>query len=230
MNEHIADNCIDSIDKKHLDKFLLIDNSKDGYAQKYGTEYQHYPENIGISRAWNIGAKRVIEQELDYLVIMSATMVFEKGMNDLVAAMEANSSPYGLETQHIWHLICLKRKTLERVGLFDENFYPAYYEDSDYIRRMELTGIHNPMSRTQRLPKAQIAASHQGDAQALKNGLSVNLEACRQYFVYKWGLEPLYDNQQQRDDMFLYPYNNPRYSVDYWHKKSIAQLKEEYGL
>jgi GT2 family glycosyltransferase len=35
----------------------------------------------------------------------------------------------------------LKRFAFERVGRFDERFYPAYFEDNDYHRRMKLAGI-----------------------------------------------------------------------------------------
>ncbi|KAK7199572.1 hypothetical protein NESM_000936500 [Novymonas esmeraldas] len=35
----------------------------------------------------------------------------------------------------------VSRLALEVVGLFDENCYPAYFEDTDYIRRMHLLGL-----------------------------------------------------------------------------------------
>lgn len=226
------DNCIKTIDSKYRKNLLLIDNTPGGFASKYGdVRWQHFPENIGISRAWNIGAHEVVDKKLDYLVVMSATMLFEKGMRDLVAQMEANSNPYGLETQHIWHLICIKRRTIERIGYFDENFYPAYYEDSDYIRRMELAGIHVVMSRVQRLPKVEIAAGTQGDAHAMKkSGLKVNMMGCRQYFIDKWGYEPRYESQEVRDYMYVYPFNNPRNELDYWEPRTIEELKAKYGV
>lgn len=231
MSEEVLDKCIESIDPKYHQSLYVVDNTPDGFAQKYGVPFEHHPENIGISRSWNIGAHAVVENDWDYVVIMSGTIVFEKGMNDLVAQMEANANPYGLETQHGWHLICFKPKVFKQIGYFDENFYPAYYEDSDYIRRMELAGIHNPMSKTQRLPKVEIAAGYQGDAHAIKKaGLKVNMGAMTQYFKDKWGDDNHFDNQQQRDFLYNYPFNNPKHGLDYWPVHSIDELREKYEL
>jgi hypothetical protein len=229
MVEYVMDNCFKTIDPKYHKNLLLIDNSKEGYAQKYGVDYEHYPENIGIPRSWNIGAKKVIDENLDYLIVMSSTMIFNEGMRDFVQYMEMNTNKWGLETQHIWHLIALRRAMFERVGLFDENFF-CYYEDSDYIRRWELNGIHNPMSLTQRLPKVEVAATTQGTATALKSGLKIDMGVSRQTFIDKWGYEPLYDSQENRDRMYIYPYNNPLNNIDYCKPTDLSEVKKKHGL
>ncbi len=231
MNEAVMDNCFATIDPKYHKNLYLVDNTEKGFAHKYGVNYEHHPENLGIPRSWNIGAHKAVAGDYDYLVIMSATILFEKGMNDLVASMEANANPWGLETQHGWHMICFKPAIFERIGYFDENFYPAYYEDSDMIRRMELAGIHNPMSKTQRLPKVEVSAGFQGDAHALKKGgLKVNMGAMTQYFIDKWGHDNDFSSQEMRDNLFNYPFNNPANGIDYFPDNSIEVLREKYGL
>ncbi len=187
--------------------------------------------NIGVGRAWNMGVRLLLKEKLDYLVILSATMRFTDGLNDFVKHIEMNLNPWGLETQHGWHCIALTRKTFETVGLFDENFYPAYYEDSDYIRRMELLGIHNPMSATQRIPKVDIQAGFEGNAHGIrKSNINVNMGACLQYFIDKWGHEPRYDDQRYRDLLYKWPFNNPNNDIKYWPVNSIEELKERYKL
>lgn len=231
MSEEVLDKCIASIDKKYYPNLYIIDNTEKGFAKKYGVRSEHHPENIGIARSWNIGARKAVEEKLDYVVLMSATIIFDKGMTDLVAHMEANANPYGLETQHSWHLVCFKPAIFKRIGYFDENLYPAYYEDSDYIRRMELAGIHNPMSKTQRLPKVEVAAGFQGNAHALKKGgLKVNMGAMTQYFIDKWGKDNSFESQVMRDKLFKYPFNNPKNGLDYWPVNSIEALKDKYEL
>ena len=39
-------------------------------------------------------------------------------------------------------LFGVTRATLLRVGLFDENIFPAYFEDNDYDNRAALLGLH----------------------------------------------------------------------------------------
>lgn len=232
VNEEITDGCIATIDTQFYSDLYIIDNSSDGFAKKYEVGfYAPRPENIGVGRAWNLGAKKVINEGYDYLVIISATMRFGDGMRGFVKALETNLNPWGLETQHGWHCIALHRNTLQKVGLFDENFYPAYYEDSDYVRRMELAGIHNPMSNLQRLPKVDIIAGFVGNAHGMRKGkIRVNMGACRQYFIDKWGYEPRYENQRFRDILFQWPFNDPRNGLDYWPVKDIEELKEKYDL
>lgn len=231
MVEDIADRCIESIDKKWHKNLYIVDNSKEGFAHKYkNIASEHHPENIGIGRGWNVGLRKCVDEQLDYAVILSASVVFEDGMSDFVAMLENNHDPHGMETQHAWHMIAIGRKTVEKIGFFDENFYPGYYEDSDYIRRMELAGIHNPMSTTNRLPKVDIKAGYQGWALTIKRGLKVNMEACRDYFVEKWGYEPRYDSQRSRDLLYKYPFNNPSNAIHYFPERSIEELREKYNL
>lgn len=229
MNESIMDKCFESIHPKYHDNLLLIDNSKEGFAHKYQVKYKHHPENIGIARAWNIGAKKVVKDSLDYLIIMSATMVFKDGMVGLVKALEENQNPYGLETQHSWHLICLGRPTFEKVGLFDENYHPAYWEDTDMIRRLEIADIHYPISG-KRLPRVDVEAESQGEALAVKSGLKVNFEALKAYFIKKWGEDNDFEHQSVRDKMYKTPFNNPKYSIKDWDKNSIETLRKKYEL
>jgi hypothetical protein len=37
---------------------------------------------------------------------------------------------------------CLLQRLVNVVGVLDENFYPAYYEDDDYGIRIHLSGLH----------------------------------------------------------------------------------------
>jgi GT2 family glycosyltransferase len=208
---------------------LIIDNSDGSFAKKYGTQYMNFQENIGISRSWNIGVERVLEDKLDYLIILSATMVFDEGMNDFIELLEKNENPYGMTTNFNWHLIALSRKTFETVGDFDTNFYPAYYEDADYIRRMELAGIHNTVGQP-RLPKVEVACKSQGDAHGIKTtNIKVNMGAMTDYFISKWGKDAHY-TQDVRDGMYKHPYNNPKYPLDFYPKRTIDQLKRRYMI
>jgi glycosyltransferase involved in cell wall biosynthesis len=233
INELITDECIRHIDPKYYENIVLIDNSRDGFAQKYGAklDYERFDDNIGVARSWNMAARDVIEGKMDYLIIMSASVLFQDGgMDKLVELLEENDNPWGMETQLGWHLICLSRQTLSRVGLFDENFYPAYFEESDYIRRMEILGIHNPMSSTKRLPKVSVPARSQGDALAVKSGTAVNFVALEEYFIKKWGGKPLYESEEYRHSLYKTPFNDPDNAIDYWAAPSIKELKRNYAI
>jgi hypothetical protein len=73
--------------------------------------------------------------------------------------------------------------TRELVGRFDPTFFPAYYEDNDYVRRAKLKGIG-----VKHLGH-EIVASHVGSA-TIKDGFSVNSHANHLYYQRKWGGSP----------------------------------------
>lgn len=233
INEEMSDGCIASIAPSVRKHIVIVDNSASKFGEKYRNDVCEVitpPENIGVARAWNLGATIALYQKADYLIIISATMRFGHGMLDFIKKLRANNNPYGLESQHGWHCIAIGTPTIEKVGMWDENFYPAYYEDSDYIRRMELAGIHEPMKSSPRLPKVDVDAEACGNAHGLKSGVIVNMGACRSYFIRKWGNDPRYETQEYRDSLFRHPFNNAEFSITYWKPRSIQTLKRRYNI
>lgn len=206
--------CLDSIDQEIRSNIIKVDNSE---------------VNIGVARAWNIGVKYVLDNNIDFLIICSVSLVFNQGLRDLISKLKKSDSGYC--TQHGWHLIALSKETLKACGLFDTNFYPAYYEDSDYVRRLEVLNIHQPLGKKQ-LPFVKV------DGKALGNGLSmqgqkpvvVNYGAVREYFIQKWGDDPKYDSQESRDKLYKTPFNDPNLPIDYFVERSIDQLKRKYMI
>ncbi len=220
MVESIAKPCLGSLSQSVKDNLLVIDNSPEGFAHKYGVKYEHHPENLGVSRAWNIGAHRVVEEKLDYLIMLSAAIVFNQGMDDFLPKL---TDPKGVESQFSYHLIAVGRPTFETIGYFDENFYPAYYDDSDWIQRTKLAGIS--------FPHVDVDATRQGIALTLQSGLlTVNMGAVKDYFVKKWGHEPNYATKSPSEEMWDHPFNDPTKSLSYWETHTVEELKKEYGL
>lgn len=80
------------------------------------------------------------------------------------------------------------KMTYDMVGEFDENFNPAYFEDNDYHRRVDLLGLRAEGDRAAVMyhygSQTQNAVSNKPvvpPPQFVKN---------RQYYVEKWGGEP----------------------------------------
>jgi hypothetical protein len=228
MVESIVTPCIESLSDSVRENLLVIDNSQDGFAWKFNVESQHHPENIGVARSWNIGARRVVEEKFDYLIILSAAIVFHSGMDDFI---ERLSHPYGIESQFSYHLIAIGRPTFERIGYFDENFHPAYYEETDFIRRIQLAHISHVVGPPPHLPVVDVHAERQGIALTIKSGaLHVDFLALAEYFTEKWGEVPEYETQEQQDKMYQHPFNDPSKPLSYWPERSIEELKRIYKL
>jgi thiol-disulfide isomerase/thioredoxin len=73
----------------------------------------------------------------------------------------------------------------EKVGDFDENLYPAYFEDNDYLYRMKLANIMVEKSM-KLVPLVMRHSSSINKDPKLNKDFIKN----KNYFVDKWGGEP----------------------------------------
>lgn len=196
---------------------LIVDNSRDGFAPKYGLRTYRDTDghNLGTSRSWNIGAREVLERNLDYLVIMSASMRFGPAMHTKWTWQMKTfwESPLIESEGHSFHLIAIHRRVFDMVGFFDENFYPGYFEAVDYDRRFRLCGIGG-------WPRAWVNALSQG------TGLTLPLINCPAapllaYYKEKWGGD-------KGEEIFNVPFGDK--PMNFWEPAMIPELAEKYQL
>lgn len=197
---------------------LLIDNTREGNAAyRYQLRTYRDPDNhnLGVARAWNVGAREVLDRGLDYLVLLSSSMRFGPAMHTKWTwQMKAFwGSPLIECDGHSWHLIAIHREMFEKVGLFDGNFFPGYIEAVDWDRRIRLTSVTD-------WPRAWVNALSQG------TGLALNLVSCPagpllDYYKEKWGGE-------KGAETYSLPFGDK--PLDYWEDVPIPVLAERYSL
>lgn len=96
------------------------------------------PSNLGVAASWNLGIK-----------ILPHDRVWHFGSNDVVyrpgaleMLSEATEGSLTLSTAFpLWHTFAIGERVIEAVGLFDERFYPAYFEDNDMEHRVKMAGL-----------------------------------------------------------------------------------------
>ena len=114
----------------------------------------HLPANIGVAGAWNLIIKCYMNSP--YWIIVNDDVSFGMGLlKEMVEHVNADSElgmihgfkgDYGVGS---WDLFLIRDFIIQKYGLFDENTYPAYCEDSDYIMRF----IHQPIKKIMSLSK-----------------------------------------------------------------------------
>jgi len=219
--ESVTDRCVETLDIP-TDNVLVVDNSPSGFAAKYharGIQVRSYPENLGVGRSWNIG----LREDRDITWLVSASLIFNMGFSQVVRLQEYHANTFGLLTNQAWHLVGIGREMVKRVGFFDENFYPAYFEDTDFMRRAHIQKLHPHRAGCEfMLPKIEVNASCQTDAHAMKSGVKVNYGACADYYRRKWGGET-------HQEVYETPFgmNVP---IDYWEPNSVEVLRQRYGI
>lgn len=165
--------------------------------QSQGADVHWYPNNLGCAASWNIGLRKLKdEEEIDCLIIFSPACKFETTTpSDLAAAIADHEKeisedfyivpgPYYTDT----HCFAITKKGVNAVGLFDENFYPVYFEDTDYIYRQKLVGSTRYTMNFERSDWG-LNLGVTKDDRIWKKYIN-NAEAIHDYYIYKWGGEP----------------------------------------
>lgn len=105
------------------------------------------PGNIGCAGAWNLVIKSTMMSS--YWLICNHDVAFCTGLlarlhdhmiKDHAGVVHGSSGDFAVGT---WDLFAISDKVITSHGLFDENFYPAYVEDLDYLMRL----MNNPVPR-----------------------------------------------------------------------------------
>ena len=93
--------------------------------------------------------------------------------------------PEFLCTELNWCSFILSVDAYLKVGKFDEKFFPAYFEDNDYFRRMLLAGV-TITTNAMLNPVIYRNSMTIQKTPELNSGFEKN----RQYYISKWGGQP----------------------------------------
>lgn len=187
------------------DEILVVDNAARPVFEdtRWDGQYVRRGRNMGVAGSWNIGASRVIADQLDWLIVASTSFRFgEPGGLDFIAGLEGCVND-GAQATFGWHFIAIARETLLKVGPFDEQFWPAYCEDTDYLYRMGLLGLASPRENGRAWCQIDMEGDFGRQAATLTDGLApVNLQRCVDMYEAKWG-------GPQGQERFVTPYGRP---------------------
>jgi hypothetical protein len=170
--------------------------------------------NRGVAASWNIGARHAQDIKADWLVCCSAAMRFmSPNLGGFLDRLEENPTLHIVESQPevTWHLIAFAVSTLERVGLFDENYWPGYGEEVDYSYRMVLSGLAQEAPNSY-WTKVNVDGYVESRAHSqYLGGIIPDHAALSRYHRAKWGA-PIGGGNES----FQTPFNDPRRDYRWW--------------
>jgi hypothetical protein len=197
-----------------LDNVIVVDNTV---------------TNRGCAASWNIGVRAMYETGADWTIIMSAGVRFGKpGGLDLVEAMCLNPDALCVEADrpsrlvkyvdHFgWHLLAIHRRTFDDVGLFDENIWPAYVEDTDFHYRMKtFYGDRCDRACSPSWPRVHVDGYLESASHGVTLGeVKTDDHGQKEYYIRKWGgsCSGWGPPAPQEWD---HPFNNRANPISYW--------------
>jgi len=221
-------NCVSKCPDKT--KLIIVNNwnNKDVKKQcdelaNQGAEVYHHPENIGCGPAMNIGLRSIYTQGLDYVIILSPSALFTNSVQDFVDIIEEREKTeknyYYLTLgsyQTDLHAFAVTKRCVDEVGLYDENFYPVYYDDTDYGYRMSLIGAEKTIVTPPRI--CQGLGMGVGKDPKIFAHYWANAGHLVDYYRRKWGGD-------HTKEWLKTPFGNPNLTIKDWTREEDKMIK-----
>lgn len=159
------------------EKIVLVDNGGQYTAKHPDVEVLYQGPNLGVAASWN----RLLRAGV--WLISNDDVIFRRDtFAELAGALENGEL---FVNAGGWALFGQRPEVAERIGYYDERFYPAYYEDADYRVRLVEAGINI---------RSNVLSEQIGHVQwaSAESPEKVNSICQRSYdtFIDKWGASP----------------------------------------
>jgi len=236
--------CIDSVIKSNADTYdltiLLYNNSTKqeiiDICKEYAFEFNNIQlhdirYNKGCAITWNDAIEYVYffnANVFSTLIILNDDIEFlEDGFLKFVDVVLKNPKT-PVVTGDGYSIISYSRFAYEKVGYFDENIRPAYFEDADFATRIQKLGLNEIDIR--------VGHNHLGSASIPENNLrdefeNIHLPRTKKYYHAKWDNPVIYNGFPVRFDI---PFNRieERFRISYWERKrphpAFTNIKEPF--
>jgi len=138
----LLDRMLRSVDHP-VGHLVVIDNSGRGIVGGTGPWERMtvlpMPTNLGVAASWNLAIRLAYREP--WVFICSDDMWFPAGTLSQFASGSSEDSLIVSETWPHWCAFTIGMRVVQKVGLFDEGYFPAYFEDTDYERRADRAGV-----------------------------------------------------------------------------------------
>ena len=181
----------------------IIDNSPDGDVITYFPDANVYrsPIPLSFSQSMNLEFEITLLRQKDFLLHMHSDSIVPEGaissLLDRAREIDQSGRRWGVIYTNYDVLCVYNPRAYSEIGGFD-TFFPAYFSDNDWYRRLELASyerINTPITvghhGSQTINSDRFLQYHNG----------VTFPLLRQYYVAKWGGEP-------GDEKYVKPFNS----------------------
>lgn len=173
--------------------------------------------NAGVARAWNTGILNCYANGADAAVIANDDVLFGDGDLHRIADHAVKNREQFLVvcggyherhqeqvSSHGYSCCVIQPVALEVLGCFDENFFPAYFEDCDYGQRARLAGLEQTVCPGTSVRHVGSGTIHRDPELNRRN--AATFTANRDYYIRKWG-------GPNDHEVYDAPFNDPLFGL-----------------
>ncbi len=156
------------------------------------------PTNVGVAASWNFLAQQAfLLHDLPFLWLLNDDVYSGKKENQILDLFNFNEGEQFFCSPGSLSSFIIGRDLFKKIGPFDEQFFPAYFEDNDYLYRMKLAGCNKRVTSWLSCEEYRNSSSIEKDP-----SLNRRFDTNKQYYLAKWGGLPEYEK-------FKTPFNKP---------------------
>jgi GT2 family glycosyltransferase len=97
-------------------------------------------ENLGVAKSWNMLIDYSDKIGATHVLILNDDIYLGKNETELALLIKNNLDADFINSFHNWCSYILRVDIWKKAGMFDEEFFPAYFEDNSFDYKMTLVG------------------------------------------------------------------------------------------
>jgi GT2 family glycosyltransferase len=97
-------------------------------------------ENLGVAKSWNMLMDYSDKIGATHVLILNDDIYLGKNETELALLIKNNLDADFINSFHNWCSYILRVDIWKKAGMFDEEFFPAYFEDNSFDYKMTLVG------------------------------------------------------------------------------------------
>jgi GT2 family glycosyltransferase len=173
---------------------LILDNGRQQIPERPYYHIINMQRNLGVAKSWNVLSEALYANGNTHVCLLNDDVVWHKNKYEVEQFLKENPGDFYMGSYAAFTIFIMPQETYKTVGPFDPIFYPAYYEDNDYVYRLKL-------KNKKIIQNSFFDADVFRCSETLKKDPSLeNNNENRQNYIAKWGGGP-------GEEKFRKPYN-----------------------
>lgn len=169
---------------------------------------EHHPTNLGCAASWNRGIKHFLDAGFDWVLVLNDDVeLLPDTVSSFIDAI-SEQRPLVWSPNESMSCFAIHRRVIDTVGWFDENFWPAYREDEDYVHRMKIAGIKPGPAIGAEVIHSRSSSLNYSEYLWFQHRTRIDHQNLM-YYGRKWGGVPHFER-------FVKPFNDARSALSDW--------------
>jgi GT2 family glycosyltransferase len=97
-------------------------------------------ENLGVAKSWNTIMDYAEKLDATHVLMLNDDIVLGRTEHEIAMVIRNNPDADFINSFHNWCSYILRVGICQKAGKFDEEFFPAYFEDNSFDYKMTLIG------------------------------------------------------------------------------------------